>query len=77
MWTSYTLKQPQLITSSLLWRLDPRLEKNQKSLCDRLSNGIDDSSNLLPFFPFGKNNLSCRRKLKILSCLVVFEKPIL
>jgi len=54
MWTSYTLKQPQLITSSLLWRLDPRLEKNQKSLCERLSNGIDDSSNLVPFFPYGR-----------------------
>ena len=55
-WVSYTLKSSLPAISTLQWRLDPRLEKNQKSLCDRLSNGIDDSSNLVPFFPFGKNN---------------------
>lgn len=52
-WTSYTLSQPQKINAELQWRLDVRLESNHASICDRLPDGVDAASSLVPLFPFG------------------------
>lgn len=52
-WTSYTLSKLQEINTGLQWRLDVRLEATHASICNRLPDGIDTTSSLVPLFPFG------------------------
>ena len=70
LWNSYTLRQSQSIASNLQWRLDPRLDANQRSLCDQFPSGIESSSSLIPYFPFGKDYFI------LLILLIYFYMPI-